>query len=105
MGFYDLLQLKIILADLGVKWARTMKLCCDNKSTINIANNLVQHARTKHMEVNKHFIKEKLDNSLFYTPYVSTTGQLVDILTKGLPTHSFQHITSKLAMDNIYSPA
>lgn len=41
-----------------------MKLYCDNKSTINIAHNLVQHERTKHVEIDRHFIKEKLECGL-----------------------------------------
>ena len=57
---------------------------CDNKSTINIVHNLVKHDHTKHVEVDHHFIKEKLDGGLIYSPYVSTKEQLVDIPTNGL---------------------
>ena len=53
---------------------------------------------------NKHFIKEKLDSGLICTLYVSLGGQLFDILTKGLANDSFQAITNKLGMENIYSP-
>ena len=49
-----------------------MKLYCDNKSAINIAHNPVQHDQTKHIEIDKHFIKEKLDSELICTPYVPT---------------------------------
>ena len=59
-----------------------MKLYCDNKSTINIARNLVQHDRTKLIEIDKHFIKEKLDSGLICTPYVPTRHQLADVLTQ-----------------------
>ena len=45
-----------------------MKLYYDNKSTINIAHNLVQHDRAKHLEVDRHFIKEKLDSGSICTP-------------------------------------
>ena len=38
-----------------------MKLYCDNKSAINIAHNPIQHDRTKHIEVDRHFIKENLE--------------------------------------------
>ena len=44
-----------------------MGLVCDNKSAISIAHNLVQHDRTKHVEIDRHFIKEKLDNGLIAT--------------------------------------
>ena len=104
-GIYELLWLKIILDDLKIKWQEPMKLYYDNKSAINIAHNPVQHNQTKHVEVDRHFIKEKLESRLICTPYVPTHGQLVDILTKGLTSSSFQKVTSKLGMDNIYSPA
>lgn len=82
-----------------------MKLYCDNKSAISIAHNPVQHDRTKHIEVDRHFIKEKLDSGLICTPYVPSQGQLADILTKGLSSPIFERIVSKLGMENTYSPA
>ena len=50
-GICELLWLKIIMEDMGIKWEGSMKLYCDNKSAINIAHNPVQHDRTKHVEV------------------------------------------------------
>lgn len=47
-------------------------------------HNLVQYDQTKHVAVDRHFIKDKLDSGLLCTPYISTSGQLADILTKGL---------------------
>lgn len=41
-----------------------MRFYCDNKSAINIIHNPVQHDCTEHIEVERHFIKEKLDNGL-----------------------------------------
>ena len=89
-GVCELLWLKIILKDLKIKWDGPMRLYCDNKSTISITHNLVQHDRTKHIEIDRHFIKEKLDSGLICTPYVSTHGQLADILTRGLSSSVFQ---------------
>ena len=104
LGVCELLWLKIILEDLKIKWEGPMKLYCDNKSAINIAHNPVQHDRTKHVEVDRHFIKEKLDSGLICTPFVSTDGQLADILTKGLSGKLFQKLVSKLRMDDIHFP-
>ncbi|RDX74369.1 Copia protein, partial [Mucuna pruriens] len=84
-----------------IKWNRPIKLYCDNKSTINITHNLVQHDRTKHIEVDRHFIKEKLDNGLICTPYVPSQGQLAVILTKGLCSPDLGRIIYKLGMENI----
>ena len=80
-GVCELLWLKIILKDLKIKWDGPMRLYYDNKSAISTAHNPVQHDRTKHIEVDRHFIKEELESRLICTPYVTTQGQLVDILT------------------------
>ena len=104
LGICELLWIKIILEDLKIKWERLMRLLCDNKFAINIAHNHVQHDKTKHIEVDRHFIKEKLDSGLICTPYVSTKGQLANVLTKGLESIAFQGIISKLEMKDAYSP-
>jgi len=102
-GICELLWLKIILEDLRIKLDEPMKLYCDNKSAISIGHNPVQHDRTKHIEVDRHFIKEKLDSGLVCTPYVSSQENLADILTKGLNNKNFESIVSKLGMENTYS--
>lgn len=104
-GICELLRLKIILENLRAKWDGPMRLYCDNKLVINIAHNPMQHDKTKHIEVDRHFIKEKLDNGLICTPYVPNSSQLADVLTKGLNNPAFKTIITKLGMDNIYSPA
>ena len=55
-GICELLWIKIMLSDLGIKWEEPMKLYCDKKSTTSIAHNPMQHDRTKHVEVDQHFI-------------------------------------------------
>jgi hypothetical protein len=69
-----------------------MKLYCDNKSAISITHNSVQHDRTKYIEVDKHFIKEKLDSGLICALYVSSQSNLADLLTKGLNYNIFERI-------------
>jgi hypothetical protein len=59
-----------------------MKLWCDNKSAINIANNPVQHDRAKYMEIDRFFIKEKLNNGLLELGHVATREQVTDYLIK-----------------------
>ena len=101
----ELLCLKIILEDLKIKWNGTMRLYYNNKFVISIAHNPMRHDRMKHIEIDRHFIKEKLDSELICTPYVSTNHQIVDILTKGLSNRTFQANISKLGMKNICSLA
>ncbi|RVW64433.1 hypothetical protein CK203_061714 [Vitis vinifera] len=67
---------------LGKEFARS-------KEAISIAHNLALHDRTKHVEVDNHFIKEKLENRLICMPYIPTTEQVVDVLTKGILTKQF----------------
>ena len=93
-----------ILQDLGVFEEKPILLCCDNESAISIAHDPVQHNRIKHIEVDRHFIKEKLEAGMFRSEYVSSLNQLADILTKGLPTSIFEKLRSNLGMSNIDSP-
>lgn len=80
-------------------------LYCDNKAAVDIANNPVQHDRTKHVEIDRHFIKEKLDRGIICMPHVSSTSQVADILTKGLPERSFSVFCSKMGLYNVYIPS
>ncbi|RDY07721.1 Copia protein, partial [Mucuna pruriens] len=58
-GIYEGLWMKIILDDLKVKYEELMKFFCDNNATISISHNPIQHDRTKHIKIDKHFIKGK----------------------------------------------
>ena len=81
-GVCELLWLRNLLQDLGVKPKYAMQLYCDNKASIDISQNLVQHDCTKHVEVDRHFIKEKIDAKIISFHFVSTEEQLADMLTK-----------------------
>ena len=104
-GLCDLLWLKIILDDLRIKWDDPIKLYCDNKLTINIAYNPLQHDRTKHIEVDRHLIKAKLEKGVVCMSYVPSEHLLADILTKGLNNSLFQDLVFKQGMEDIYSSA
>ncbi|PRQ43270.1 putative RNA-directed DNA polymerase [Rosa chinensis] len=103
-GVCELLWLRNLLRDLGFKLESTMQLYCDNKAAIDISQNPVQHDRTKHVEVDRHFIKEKLDAKIISFPFVPTEEQLADILTKGVSRKAFYDSLSKLGMVDVYAP-
>lgn len=105
LGICEILWIKRLLEELRLRIKLPMKAYCDNKSAILIAHNPVLHERTKHIEINKHFIKEKLENGLVCMPYVPTGDQIADILTKALPTKQFENLIGKLSMKDIFSPA
>lgn len=79
-GVCELLWLRILLRDLKIAYKDPMKLYYDNNAAISIVHNAVQHDRTKHVEINRHFIKEKLPEGVICTPYVRSEDQLSDIL-------------------------
>jgi hypothetical protein len=78
-------------------------LYCDNKVTINIANNLVQHDRTKYVEIDRHFIKDKLDEGIVCMSFVGTKEQIADVFTKRLNITYFSNVIDKMSMINIYA--
>ncbi|XP_020593135.1 uncharacterized protein LOC110033481 [Phalaenopsis equestris] len=60
----------------------SLQLFCDNKAAINIAHNLVQHNRAKHIKIDQYFINEKLNSGENCGSFVASNGQLANILTK-----------------------
>lgn len=76
-----------------------MTVLCDNKATISIAKNPVQHDRTKHVEIDRHFIKEKLEGGTIRLMYIPSSRQTANILTK-----AHENMKSKLGMLDIYYP-
>ena len=72
------------------------KLNCDNKVAMSISENPVQHNRTKHVEVDRHFIKEKLEDGTVELSFLKSQDQLADILTKAVAGRTFTKVLSKL---------
>jgi len=103
-GVCELLWLRTLLCDLGFEPKNAMQLYCDNRAAIDISQNPVQHDRTKHVEVDRHFIKEKVDANLISFPFVPTEDQLADILTKGVSRKALYDSLGKLGMVDIYAP-
>ena len=79
-----------------------MKLYCDNKATIDISRNPMHHDRTKHVEVDRHFIEEKIEEGVISMTYLPTTQQTTDLLTKGLVKPVFEKLVDKLRMFNAF---
>ena len=97
--------MRTLLVDLKVNQENQMMLWCDNKSAISIANNPVQHDRTKHIEIDRFFIKEKLDNGILKLSHVSTEHQVADCLTKGLGPVSLTRLCDKMGLVDIFHPS
>ena len=78
-----------------------MKMFCDIQSAISIAKNPVHHDRTKHVEIDRHFIKEKIEGKMIDLLYVPTCHQTAYIRTKALPRNHFDDLSSKLGLINL----
>ena len=87
-----------VLADLGHKQSSPTELYCDNKSAIAIAQNPVQHGRTKHINVKFHALREAEKNLFIKILHCPTEVQLADLMTKGLPRSRLEMLRMKLGM-------
>jgi hypothetical protein len=84
MASCEVAWLRKLLGNLGLHVDRQVIIYCDNLNSIQLARNPMFHARTKHIEVHYHFIKEKVVASEIDLIYVSIEDQVADIFTKVL---------------------
>ena len=103
-GLCELMWLQILLTELHLYCGSSLQLYCDNQATINMVNNSVHHDRTKHVEIDRHFIKEKMDEGMLQIKFVKSGDQLADILTKGVNVVSFVKNCNKMGLLDIFAP-
>ncbi|KAJ9542010.1 LOW QUALITY PROTEIN: hypothetical protein OSB04_028516 [Centaurea solstitialis] len=100
-GITEVLWVRKLLTEIGYPPQEPSKVISDNKAAIQISENPVQHDRTKHIEVDRHCIKEKLEAKIITLPFVpSEDQQLADILTKAVNEKSLYHCLGKLNFGN-----
>jgi len=88
--------LRQLLVELHVPLRRTALIYCDNISTVYMSSNPVQHQRTKHVEIDLHFVRERVATGDVRVLHVPTSSQYADIFTKGLPSSVFTEFRSSL---------
>ncbi|RVX08923.1 Retrovirus-related Pol polyprotein from transposon RE2 [Vitis vinifera] len=92
----ELIWLRHLLRELRFGKDEQMKLICNNQAALHIASNPVFHERTKHIEVDCHFIREKIESGCVATSFVNSNDQLADIFTKSLRGPRIKYICNKL---------
>jgi Reverse transcriptase (RNA-dependent DNA polymerase) len=103
-GISELLWLKKLMEEIGFELNEEMVLLCDNKSAMDMCHNPIQHDRTKHIAINRHYIKDHIEKGNIRLLHVGTKEQLADILTKAVPGPAFNRALDKLGMTDIYMP-
>ncbi|GJZ39135.1 ribonuclease H-like domain-containing protein [Tanacetum coccineum] len=98
----DVIWILNFLKDLQIKNLLSVSLHCDCYSAIKIAANLVFHERIKHLEIDLHFVREKVLEEVVKTVNVDSTNQIADILTKGLDTVQHLELVKNLGMYDVY---
>ncbi|CAL1371986.1 unnamed protein product [Linum trigynum] len=101
----EIVWLRWLLSELGAPQTRATPLYCDNQAALHIAANPVFHERTKHVEMDCYFIRERVQSGDVLPLKVSSHLQLADIFTKGLGADRFRFLLSKLNVRNLHAPA
>lgn len=96
----EVMWMKYMLEKLSFQVNTPLKIFCDSKATIHINNNPVYHERTKHFEIDCHFIREKVMTRLVNLVHVSTKDQVADILIKVVPRDQFIYLLKKMGLYN-----
>jgi len=99
-----LIWLKALLVSLGVFHDSAMHLYCDNQAALHIAKNPLFHERTKYIELDCHFMREKLEKGDIIFSCVPSTRQLTDIFIKAFGKKQFTFLWDKLGMINPHAP-
>ena len=73
-------------------------LYCDNTSVINISKNPVMHAKTKHIAIKYHYVRELVEDKQVKMEYIHTKEQIAHIFTKPLPKDAYEYLRGKLGV-------
>jgi hypothetical protein len=99
LALCEMMWLKGMLKELRLLRNETMLLHCDNVAAINIANNPIQFDRTKHVEIDRFFSKEKIDSRVLKFEYIKSCNQLA------LGPKENESVCNKMGITNIFGPS
>ena len=82
-----------------------IRMYCDNQASIFTAGNSTFHEHTKHIEIDRHYIRDKVMSRVISTPHVVSSHQLAYVFTQSLAGISYDVMCTKLHMFDLYAPA
>jgi hypothetical protein len=89
-----------LLDELGITHPKAARLWCDNLGATYLSANPVFHARTKHIEIDFHFVREQVTTKRLDIRFISTTDQIADGFTKPLPEKQIILFRNNLNLSN-----
>jgi len=92
----EIMWIQTLLKEIGIDSPRAAKLWCDNIGAKYLSANPVFHARTKHIEVDYHFVRERVSKKLLDIDFVPSGDQIADGFTKALPTRQLENFKYNL---------
>jgi len=95
-GVAEAAWLRQLLQELHTPLRRATLVYCDNISAVYMSSNPIQHQRTKHVEIDLHFVRGRVAVGDVRVLHVPTSSQYADIFTKGLPSSVFMEFRSSL---------
>jgi hypothetical protein len=99
-GVVEATWLRQLLLEFHAPLRRATLVYCDTISVVYMTSNLVQHQRIKHIEIDLHFVRERVAAGALRVLHVPTTSQYADISTKGLTSSAFNEFRTSLNVRN-----
>jgi histone deacetylase 1/2 len=97
----EVMWVQTLLKELGAKGPKFARLWCDNHRATYLSANPVFHDRTKHIEVDFHFVRERVAQGLLQIRFVSTNDQVADGFTKSIPVRELERFRYNLNLDKV----
>jgi hypothetical protein len=100
----EAIWLRQLLADVGYVQEEATSIMCDNQGCIQLAKNPMNHSRTKHIDIQHHFIKEKLETEEICLSYCPTEHMIADLLTKTLANDRHHSLSRAIGLEVFDNP-
>jgi hypothetical protein len=97
----EVMWIQILMDELKMPSPKTARLWCDNMGAKYLSSNLVFHARTKHIEVHYHFVRDRVLQKKLDVRYISTKDQVADGFTKGLTQQKLEEFKNNLNLRKV----